>query len=115
MAYEVDLRFFKINGSSISSEEELFDHLSFELHFPDYFGRNWNALLDCLRDLDSWIPAKGYVLLYKNPKKLMTKSLADFKIFLEIVEEASEFWNSQGVRFLLIVEVNEDLKKLLTD
>lgn len=115
LATELGFRYIIINGSAISIKEDLFDHLSNELNFPEYFGHNWDALLDCLRDLDSWLPAKGYVLFYKNPNNLIMKSLSEFKTFLEIVEEASEFWNSQGVRFMLIVEGNEDLIKLLSN
>lgn len=115
MANEMLFQFMVISGSAISSKEDLFDHLSSAFHFPDYFGRNWDAVLDCIRDLDSWLPAKGYLLLYKNPNNLISKSLSDFKVFLEIAEAASEFWASQGVRFILIVEGKEDLKKILAD
>lgn len=30
-----------------------YDELAAQLDFPDYFGRNLDALLDCLRDLDT--------------------------------------------------------------
>ncbi len=115
MANEMGFQFIKISGSAISSKEDLFVHLSSAFHFPDYFGRNWDAALDCIRDLDSWLPAKGYLVLFKNPNNLISKSLSDFKAFLEIAEAASEFWASQGVRFILIVEGKGDLKKLLAD
>ncbi|HEX8616174.1 MAG TPA: barstar family protein [Thermoanaerobaculia bacterium] len=33
-------------------EGELFDALAEALELPDYFGRNWDAFDECLRDLD---------------------------------------------------------------
>jgi RNAse (barnase) inhibitor barstar len=36
-----------------TSEDDLFRALASTLHFPDYFGHNWDALDECLRDVDS--------------------------------------------------------------
>ena len=33
--------------------------------FPDYFGDNWDALNDCLRDF-SWIPAKNIIIVHED-------------------------------------------------
>ena len=35
---------------NIHGKEELFIQLSNKLNLPDYFGFNWDALFDCLRD-----------------------------------------------------------------
>lgn len=36
----------------IASREELFDALAEALSFPEYFGRNWDAVADCLSDAE---------------------------------------------------------------
>lgn len=43
--------------SKVEGEDELFNKLSEVLKFPDYFGKNWNALYDFLRDFN-WIEKK---------------------------------------------------------
>lgn len=37
--------------SSIRTKADLFSTLARSLQFPDYFGHNWDALVDCLSDL----------------------------------------------------------------
>ena len=39
--------------------------------FPDYFGKNYNALNDCITDLD-WLPAEVYLFVIKNSARLKT-------------------------------------------
>ena len=40
-----------IHGTAIRSWDELYDRLAADLAFPDWFGRNLDALYDCLTDL----------------------------------------------------------------
>jgi hypothetical protein len=49
--------------ASIRDRDELFDVLTRELRLPGYFGRNWDALDECLRDL-SWIDQRDVILAH---------------------------------------------------
>ena len=40
-----------IDGAAIKTREQLHDALARQLSFPDYYGRNLDALFDCLTDL----------------------------------------------------------------
>ena len=51
-----------IQGTHCRTSSGLFQEFAQALDFPDYFGHNWDALEECLADLE-WLPAKGYVLL----------------------------------------------------
>ena len=37
----------------LETADAIYDHLQAELAFPDYFGRNLDALHDCLTDISS--------------------------------------------------------------
>ena len=39
-----------VDGESIRDREDLMTALATAMHFPDYFGRNWDAVDECLRD-----------------------------------------------------------------
>ena len=49
---------------SVSNRNQLFDTYARELSFPDYFGRNWDAFVDCLSDL-SWIDQDVVVVMHR--------------------------------------------------
>ncbi|HEV7651284.1 MAG TPA: barstar family protein [Actinophytocola sp.] len=55
-----------IDGTQIRSKDDFYTAVAAALSFPDWFGRNLDALADCLRDL-SWLPAGEHVLVWSAP------------------------------------------------
>jgi hypothetical protein len=51
--------------ANIATKQELFTTLATQLSFPDYFGENWDAFHECVRDL-SWLPAGPVVLIHAD-------------------------------------------------
>ncbi len=89
----------QIEDALIATKNDLLKALDEACDFPDYFGFNWDALLDCLSDFH-WHPAKGYILVFENPKGL---NQGDLKLFLEVAQEANRRWASRGIPFKLLV------------
>ena len=52
---------FQVLIPSVKSKQELFSELADKLHFPDYFGYNWDALCEVLRDF-YWINEKIIII-----------------------------------------------------
>ena len=86
-SFSNDSEFFA-HISKIKGKEELLNNLRIALNFPDYFGFNWDALFDCLRDFH-WIDKKGIVLVHDEMPIL---SDDDFKTYLEILNGAIQDW-----------------------
>ena len=68
-----DLMVFEINGEQIETEDHLFRAVAKEMQFPDYFGMNWDAFDECLRDME-WLPSKGYVLFFRGAEQFWQQS-----------------------------------------
>ena len=42
-----------LDGTKITDKQSFLKEIAITLEFPDWFGYNWDALEDCLRDLKS--------------------------------------------------------------
>lgn len=82
-----------MKGGKCRTTAGLFDEFAQVLNFPDYFGQNWDALEECLADLE-WLPAKGYVLLFTAAEKILPDEEEDYATFLEVMSDAGEAWGS---------------------
>ena len=90
------------NFVDVKSESQLLDALSRLLNFPDYFGHNWDALNDCLRDMQSWIAADGYVLQIHGAEAFWRNNplVAGHLVMSWLL--AAEFWSKYNVPFHLV-------------
>jgi RNAse (barnase) inhibitor barstar len=106
-----------IRGSKCRSTAGLFTEVAEALEFPDYFGHNWDALEECLADLE-WLPGKGYVLCFSNAESILPDDEEEFATFLEVMSDAGELWASgqAGQRprpFHAVLTVSEEDKSKL--
>ena len=86
---------------NIVTEDELFNIIAQFMNFPSYFGKNWDALSDCLKDMQ-WAPAKGYVLILRDSVDAWSKNPYMWGIFIEVWMAVSEFWRDFDIPFHLI-------------
>ena len=73
--------------AGIRSTKALLEELYQRLHFPDYFGSNWDALWECIRDL-SWLPPGPVVL--KHHDLPLAGDVASQKTYLSILSDTVE-------------------------
>ena len=69
----------------------MLDAVAAAFKFPSYFGRNWDALLDCLRSLPEFNAARGYVLVIRNSSAFLSASPAELADFRDVAETAAVF------------------------
>jgi hypothetical protein len=81
---------------------DLLNGLAQELRFPTWFGHNWDALADCLDDLE-WLPGSGYLLVLENPSGLSSAVPKDFDLALDILAIAARKWGERGTPFWVFI------------
>lgn len=82
-----------LSGANCRSRNGLFAEMARALEFPDYFGHNWDAVEECLADLE-WLPGKGYVVLFTDAQLILPDDEEEFATFLEVLSDAGEAWGS---------------------
>lgn len=106
-AETADLAVIRIDLATASNKNELFEHLATALAFPDWFGRNWDALADCLGDL-SWLQADGYLILLEHCDGFRARHGADFATALQVFAAAADAWRDARVPFWVLVALHAD-------
>lgn len=87
--------------AGIVGKRDLLGVLAIGLDFPNYFGWNWDALDECLRDL-SWIDANQTVVLLHEDLPLDPNS-DDRRIYLDILRDAATAWGPEHLHDLIVV------------
>jgi RNAse (barnase) inhibitor barstar len=100
--------------SGIASSKGLLEAVEAALLFPSYFGCNWNALYDCLRDFE-WLSQRTIVLVHCELPQLSAEEL---KTYLEVLRDAAEDWQADEAHELRIafpIKAKSEVILLLSD
>ena len=74
--------------------ESLMDEIAAALQFPDYFGENWNALTDCMSDMNDRMPGDAYIIVVVDAQDvLVDESEEDIRVLLKVLHNNSEWWS----------------------
>jgi hypothetical protein len=85
--------------AGISDRGALLEVLRSILRFPNYFGNNWDALADCLRDL-SWIRQRRVVVLHDDIPPLHSSVVSTY---LEVLADCVRDWKPGEGHELIVV------------
>lgn len=87
-----------IRGKKLRTEQGLFDELSAALQFPYYFGENWDALTECINDLE-WLPAKAYLLVITDALLVLTEEPAsELATFARVLKRTCTEWRTGRIQ-----------------
>ncbi|MFA6316447.1 MAG: barstar family protein [Elusimicrobiota bacterium] len=102
---DLSFGFWEIDAKALTDEEAVWDLFAKAFAFPAHFGRNWDSLIDCLRDLDG-TPFKGYVLVLSGAEALANRDpelLGALIDCLDNVSEEFDQWKGGRVPFKTVL------------
>ena len=94
--------FFHIDGKNIARKDQLLNHAKAAMHFPGSFGDNWDALEECLTDLE-WVDGDGYVIYYDHIDGLLAAHPDQFETLVEILRDAVASWKEDGEAMVAVL------------
>lgn len=106
-AGELGFRCVDIDLAGCADKPALMQRFAEAFAFPPYFGHNWDALADCLADLE-WLPAEGYVLTLENLQALRDADPDDYATLVSVLEGACEQWSERGLPFWAFLALPDD-------
>lgn len=89
-----------LNVAHVDTKQEFLSAIGRAMDFPAYFGKNWDALEECLRDLPK---AEGYILLIDNPAEFARAAPREWETALSILQSVSDFWLAEGTPFYALL------------
>jgi hypothetical protein len=94
--YDLDLK-------GVTDRQTLLRRCAEAFPLPAHFGKNWDALHECLRELaGSGTP--GAVVHWRRGAELARRSPEARVTTLEILEDAARYWRSTGRIFVVAVD-----------
>ena len=103
--------FFHVDGKNIGRKEQLLNHVATAMRFPGEFGHNWDALEECLTDLE-WVDAEGYVLYYDHIEGLLAAHPDQFETLVEILRDAVASWKEDGEAMIVLLSGSKPPKNV---
>src|SRR4051812_18118193 len=101
-AKKAKLTFVHVDGRNVQRKEQLMTALATALRLPAHFGRNWDALEECLTDLAPE-EGRGYFLLYDHIDGLLEAHPDQFQTLVEILRDAVESWKEDDTAMVVVL------------
>jgi hypothetical protein len=84
-----------LDGRRCRTKRALLSEMARVLEFPAHFGGTWDALEDCLTDLE-WLPAQGYRLIILAADRLLAREPADYATLIALLEDVGRAWGTRA-------------------
>lgn len=86
-----------VRGPGLRDKLAVLDAIAGALQFPEWFGRNLDALYDCLTDL-SWLPTGEHVLIWVSSSSLGSADPKGYLAIRSVLSDAQRALGPAGER-----------------
>ena len=113
-AKTLGLHVFRIDLAHARGKSGLLNQIATALRFPSHFGKNWDAVNDCLSDL-SWIDGKGWVLILLHCDVFAAAYREVFDSAMQVLSAVADSWREQKKPFWVLVHGKSDWQPKLAE
>lgn len=99
--------------AGIYSKRTLLELLGIGLKFPDYYGVNWDAFEECIRDL-SWLSERNITIFHHDIP--LSNNNSDARTYLLVLRDAVSKWTDEASHQMSVVfpsELQENVESLI--
>jgi RNAse (barnase) inhibitor barstar len=86
-----------IDLEDCKNRNEVFNKFAKVFKFPKWWGKNWDAFYDCLKDKDFNNLNEDYYMVIINYEEYKRTQKDEFKIMAKILDDSKKF----GVKYIL--------------
>jgi RNAse (barnase) inhibitor barstar len=98
-AEALDFAVHRVRLDHCRDKAAVLERFAHALSFPDWTGRNWDALADALADL-SWLDdAPGRVLVLEGSQDFRAAAQADYDTLVVLLDDAAASWREIDLPF----------------
>jgi RNAse (barnase) inhibitor barstar len=99
-AADLGQHFLYANCANATTKVEVLDTIATEFLFPRHFGKNFDALGDCLTDMVYKAgPQPGFVIVLEGLPCTQKFDKEAREVLLDVFRDAAEFWGERKVQF----------------
>ena len=99
-AHAVGHHFLYTNLSAAKDKQDVLDIIARDFLFPDHFGKNLDALYDCMTDpLHKSGPQPGFIVVLEQIPATAKFDKEAREQLLDIFRDAADYWNDRKIPF----------------
>jgi RNAse (barnase) inhibitor barstar len=103
-----NLYFSVADCQNVVSKESLLQTLARDLQLPAHFGVNWDALADCLMDMER-VKEAGLVVLITGLEAFARQLPAEYEVLRNLLQDAAVYWAEEPAPFYVLLAGDPDL------
>jgi RNAse (barnase) inhibitor barstar len=91
--------------AGVRDKNAFLNALAKALHFPAYFGHNWDAFYDCLLDLVHG-DSEGTLLVLREASGFARAEPEEFAAAVDTLADAADYWRGKSKALTCVVELD---------
>lgn len=109
LRHQRGLQGFDVHCAEARDKDAVLQAFARDLRLPEHFGANWDALADCLMDMEAVYNGPGVVMTVTGIDTLARQSPEDYDMLMGVLRDAATYWREEGMRFYVLLAGRRDV------